>query len=107
MTSFSDSLLGTVESSLNKRPISFSCYSNITISLNDKNDLKSIVLQINTHNYKMLSGSIPNALIFKVHYKAMVSAFATKHLKHSLKGETILLQIDLFKPNTVIPKTIQ
>ena len=33
---FSDSLLGTVESSLNKGPVSFSCYPNITVSLNEK-----------------------------------------------------------------------
>ena len=96
-----------MESSLNKGPVSFSCYLNITVSLNDKNILKSIVLQIKTHNYKMLSGSIPIALMFRVHYKAMVFTFATKHLKHSPKGETIILQIDLSKSNTVIPRTIQ
>ena len=64
-------------------------------------------MQIKTHNYKMLSGSVPIVLIFKLHYKAIVSTFATKHLKHSPKGETILLQTDLTKSNTAISKTIQ
>ena len=43
-------------------------------------------LQIKTHNYNMLEGSIPVALIFKIHYKAMFSAFASKH-KHILIKE--------------------
>ena len=43
----------------------------------------------------MLEGSIPVALIFKIHYKAMFSAFASKHKYQSRKGETLLLQTDL------------
>lgn len=43
---FEDSLLGTIESSLCKGPISFDCYPNFTVSLNDENLLKSLVLQI-------------------------------------------------------------
>ena len=76
---FQDSLISSVESSLCSGPISFNCFSNFTISLNDQNILKSLVLQINNHNYKMLAGSIPIALVFKVHYNAMQFAFATKH----------------------------
>ena len=104
---FEDSLLGTIESSLCKGPISFDCYPNFTVSLNDANLLKSLVLQIQTHNYKMDDGSIPIALIFKVHYKAMMSAFKTKSRFHSKKGETLLLQTDMTKSNVVIPKPIQ
>ena len=104
---FKDSLLGTIESSLCKGPISFDCYPNFTVSLNDPNLLKSLVLQIQTHNYVMEDGSIPIALVFKVHYKAMMSAFATKSRFHSKKGETLLLQTDMTKANVVIPKPIQ
>jgi hypothetical protein len=66
-----------------------------------------MLLQIKTHNYDMLEGSIPIALIFKIHYKAMVSAFASKHKFQSQKGETLLLQTDLSHLNTVVPKAIQ
>ena len=104
---FKDSLLGTVESSLCKGPISFDCYPNFTVSLEDTNLLKSLVLDIQTHNYVMEDGSIPIALIFKVHYKAMMSAFKTKSRYHSKKGETLLLQTDMTRSNVVIPQPIQ
>jgi len=63
-----------------------------------------MLLQIKTHNYDMLEGSIPVALIFKIHYKVMFSAFASKHKFQSQKGKTLLLQTDLSRSNTVIPK---
>jgi hypothetical protein len=59
---FQDSLLSSIESSLCSGPVSFDCYPNITISLKDKNILQSMLLQIKTHNYDMLEGSIPVAL---------------------------------------------
>uniref|UniRef100_A0A6N2L1H1 DUF7746 domain-containing protein n=1 Tax=Salix viminalis TaxID=40686 RepID=A0A6N2L1H1_SALVM len=37
----------------------------------------------------------------------MHSAFASKHLQHSNKGTTLLLQTDISKANIVIPKAIQ
>ncbi|KAH9686422.1 hypothetical protein KPL70_014341 [Citrus sinensis] len=105
--SFDDSLLSSIESSLCKGPISFDCYPNITISLKDKNILKSMILQIKTHNYNMIEGSIPVALIFKISYKAMITAFSTQHKFQSKRDETLLLQTDLSRANTVIPKSIQ
>jgi hypothetical protein len=65
-----------------------------------------MLLQIKTHNYDMLEGSIPVALIFKIHYKAMFSTFASKHKFQSKKGETLPLQTDLSRLNTVVPKAI-
>ncbi|KAH9802434.1 hypothetical protein KPL71_001381 [Citrus sinensis] len=105
--SFDDSLLSSIESSLCKGPISFDCYPNITISLKDKNILKSMILQIKTHNYNMIKGSVPVALIFKISYKAMISAFSTQHRFQLKRDETLLLQTDLSRANTVIPKPIQ
>ena len=61
---FEDSLLSSVESSLCTGPISFDCYPNFTVSLNNKTILKSLVLQVKPHNYEMIKGSIPIALIF-------------------------------------------
>ena len=100
-------MLGTIESSLCKGSVSFDCYPNFTVSLSDKNVLKLLVLQIKMHNYHMIEGSIQVALIFKMHYKAMMSAFNTKHRFQSRKGETLLLQTDITRSNMVIPKPIQ
>ncbi|KAH9680236.1 hypothetical protein KPL71_026479 [Citrus sinensis] len=105
--SFDDSLLSSIESSLCKGPISFDCYPNITLSLKDKKILKSMILQIKTHNYNMIEGSVPVALIFKISYKAIISAFSTQHKFQSKRDKTLLLQTDLSKANTVIPKPIQ
>ncbi|KAH9781409.1 hypothetical protein KPL71_008454 [Citrus sinensis] len=66
-----------------------------------------MILQIKTHNYHMIEGSIPVALIFKISYKAMITAFSTQHKFQSKRDETLLLQTDLSRANTVIPKPIQ
>ena len=49
---FEDSLLSSVESSICTGPISFDCYPNLTASLNDKNILKSLVLQVKRKTMK-------------------------------------------------------
>ncbi|KAH9723802.1 hypothetical protein KPL70_007266 [Citrus sinensis] len=66
-----------------------------------------MILQIKTHNYNMIEGSIPVALIFKISYKAMITAFSTQHKFQSKRDETLLLQTDLSRANTVIQKPIQ
>ncbi|KAH9699339.1 hypothetical protein KPL71_024309 [Citrus sinensis] len=66
-----------------------------------------MILQIKTHNYNMIKGSVSVALIFKISYKAMISAFSTQHKFQSKRDETLLLQTDLSRANTVIPKLIQ
>ncbi|ESQ38864.1 hypothetical protein EUTSA_v10022480mg, partial [Eutrema salsugineum] len=68
---------------------------------------EQIFLQVKTHNYEMIAGSIPIAIIFRVHYKAMMSAFSSKVKTLSKKGETLLLQTDLSRSNSVIPRSIQ
>ena len=55
----------------------------------------------------MDDGLIPIALIFKAHYKAMISTFATRSRFHSKKGQSFLIQTDMTKANVVIPKPIQ
>jgi hypothetical protein len=104
---FQDSLFSSIESSLCTGPIFFYCYPNLTIPLKDRNILQSMILQIKTYNYNMLEGSIPVALIFKIRYKVMFSTFASKHKFQSQKGETLLLQTNLSRSNTVVPRVIQ
>jgi hypothetical protein len=90
-----------------KWSISFNCYPNLTILFKNRNILQIMILQIKTHNYNMLEGSMLIALIFKIHYKTMFSAFASKHKFQFQRGETLLLQTDLSKSNTVVPRAIQ
>ncbi|KAL8110744.1 hypothetical protein AgCh_026472 [Apium graveolens] len=52
-------------------------------------------------------GSIPVALIFRIHYKAIMSIGDDGHKNAFVKGETILLQTDLSRSNTVIPRSIK
>ena len=104
---FQDSLFSSIESSLYTGPIFFYCYPNLTIPLKDRNILQSMILQIKTYNYNMLEGSILVALIFKIRYKVMFSTFASKHKFQSQKGETLLLQTNLSRSNTVVPRVIQ
>ncbi len=54
----------------------------------------------------MLNGYILLILIYKIHYKAMVPTFTTIHKFQSKRRETLLLQIDFTKFNTVIPRSI-
>lgn len=98
-TNFSDSLLSMVESKLCSEPILFYCYLNFAVSLNDKNISKELILQIKTHNYKIIEGSIPLALIYKVCYKARIFAFTLKHMLQSKRGEKLLLQTNISKAN--------
>ena len=103
---FNDSLLGMVETSLCGGPVHFDCFPNFTVSLKDLNILDSLTLNIKTSNYKTKPGSLPVAIIFRLQYKALNSAFNTKALKTQTKGETILFQTDFFKSHLSIPKSI-
>ena len=66
-----------------------------------------MTFHVKTHNYKMLEGSIPVALIFRIHYKAIMSIGDDGHKNAFVKGETILLQTDLSRSNTDIPRSIK
>ena len=103
---FNDSLLGMVETSLCGGPVHFDCFPNFTVSLKDLNILDSLTLNIKTSNYKTKPGSLPVAIIFRLQYKALNSAFNTGALRTQNKGETILFQTDFSKSHLSIPKSI-
>ncbi|XP_057454897.1 uncharacterized protein LOC130746323 [Lotus japonicus] len=105
---FHDSLLGTIESSLSHGPIFFNCYPDLTVSLDDKNILDVLFLNIKLHGYDMKEGSIPITLIYRVQYKVM-NSIKSHFLKTSCEksGETTLFLTDNKKANIIVPKTIQ
>ena len=103
---YDESILGAVETSLCSGPIHFDSRPGLTVSLKDKNILKSLTLQIKTHNYSIAEGSIPIALIYRIYYKVLNSAFGSKAFKLNSNRETLLLQTDISRANTTIPRTI-
>ncbi|ESQ30993.1 hypothetical protein EUTSA_v10012124mg [Eutrema salsugineum] len=65
--------------------------------------IESNLCTVITYNYEMIEGSIPIVITFRVHYKAMTSAFSSK-VKFQVKN---LLQTYLSRSNYVIPRYIQ
>ncbi|KAL5131473.1 polyprotein [Glycine soja] len=103
---FEDSLIGTVETSLEQGPIYFNCYPNKTVSLMDKNILDSLFLNIHFHGLDMKEGSIPTALIYRIQYKVM-NTCASRVLLKPQKGETTLFITDMKKVNVSLPRKIK
>ncbi|KAG5577336.1 hypothetical protein H5410_057470, partial [Solanum commersonii] len=85
---FNDSLLGMVETSLFSGLIYFDCFPNFTVSLKDINILVSLTLNVKTSNYKIKTGSLSVAIMYRIQYKAISSAFNTGAMRSSYKGET-------------------
>ncbi|KAL3527334.1 hypothetical protein ACH5RR_011990 [Cinchona calisaya] len=90
---FNDSLLGMVETSLCGGPVYFDYFPNFSVSLSNPNILDSLTLNVKISNYKTKTGSLPVAIIFRLQYKAMNSAFNSGALRTQKKGETILFKL--------------
>jgi len=108
-TTFSDSLLGLMESSLHNGPIHFDCYPDLHLSLNDKHILKALTLNLQTSGAitQMLEGSHSIALIYRVYYKCTKTNLNIHALVKSPKDKTILIQSSTTNANIQVPKTIQ
>ena len=46
---FSDSLLGSIETSLSNGPIHFNCFPDFSVCINDSTVIKALTLNIKTH----------------------------------------------------------
>ena len=105
---FYDSLLGTIESSLSHGPIFFNCFPDLTVSLDDKNILDVLFLNVKLHGYDMKEGFVPITLVYRVQYKVM-NYITSNFLKTKCdkSGETTLFLTDETKTNVIVPKIIQ
>jgi len=105
---FHDSLLGTVESSLSHGPIFFNCFPDLTVSLDDKNILDVLFLNVKLHGHDMKEGSVPITLVYRVQYKVL-NSITSNFLKTKCdkSGKTTLFLTDETKANVIVPKTIQ
>ncbi|PON92602.1 Viral movement protein [Trema orientale] len=96
---FKDSLLRAIETNLCNGPVYFDYYPDYGVSLKDAHEV--LTLNIRT-------GSLPVALIYRVHFKAMTSLFnAIKALRSSSIDETLLMQVDLTRSTKPNPKIIR
>ena len=86
-----------VEASLHNDSIHFNCYPDLTISLDNKWPEKALTLNIETSGYKMLEGSRPLALIYRIYYKL---------LKTNLNAQALLIQCSTDDVNVQVPQTI-
>ena len=66
---FSDSLLGSIETSLSNGPIHFNCFPDFSICLHDSTVIKALTLNIKTHGSLMVQGTSQIDLIYSVYYK--------------------------------------
>ena len=63
-------------------------------------------LNIKTANYRVKTRTLLVAIIYRIQYKVMNSAFRIGALKILQKGETILFQTDLARSRITVPKSI-
>ena len=103
---FSDSLIGTVQTSLGHGPVYFNYFPNLTLSMEDRNLLEALHLNVLIHGLDMKPGSIPLTLMYRVHYKLM-NSMASKCLRPRIPGETTLFLTDQTKTNVIVPRTIR
>ena len=69
--SFTDSLLGCVESTLSEGPIYFNCFPNFSVHLHDHNVHRSLIVDLKTCGFNMEEGTSNLALIYRVYCKVM------------------------------------
>lgn len=88
---FEKSMLGGIQECLYKGPVYFNLFPNYIISLEDKNIMDVLTLNIQIHNSKIKEGSLPLLLIYRIQYKVFTTCIDPKARQISPKGETLLL----------------
>lgn len=99
-------VLGTEKISLNEGPIYCNYKTNLIIKLKDKNVLKVIELDVKLHGFKMLPGTFPAAIIYKIYSKTMNTLYHTGEINRRTKGKIIYFQTASNKENVHIPGTL-
>ncbi|GAV69326.1 LOW QUALITY PROTEIN: zf-CCHC domain-containing protein/MP domain-containing protein, partial [Cephalotus follicularis] len=101
---FDDSLIRVIEISLCNELVYFDRYPDLTISLTDKNILKTLKINIKLHGYNMLPGSEIIVIIHYVHYKA-TNSICLKSLVNLSKDDSQNSQNDFQEINELISPT--
>lgn len=110
LLNFDDSLLTMVEISdfCSNGPIYSNCYPDICIYLRDILDALTLNIKTVVPDMDDETSSVPLFnLMYRVHCKAMYSAFNTKACKRSKRDKTVLFQVDLLRSGMSIPKVVR
>lgn len=92
---FFDSLLGIVQSNLEKGPVHFGCRPRYNVALDDFHILKSLTLDIKSKGLNLEEGAIPYSIIFSVYYKLLHTNLDPRALDVSPQGQTMLMEVNL------------
>ncbi|KAA0032917.1 hypothetical protein E5676_scaffold384G003470 [Cucumis melo var. makuwa] len=90
---FTPSLLGIVQSNLEQGPVYFICRPGLTVSLQDKNIMGTISLDVHSQGLEVKDGSLPFAVSYRIYLKLMHTNLSAKALGISPKGYTMLMEL--------------
>ncbi|TYK01213.1 Enzymatic polyprotein [Cucumis melo var. makuwa] len=104
---FTPSLLGIVQSNLEKGPVYFNCKPGLTVSLQDKNIMDTLSLDVHSQRLELKDGSLPFAVSYRIYFKLMHTNISPKALGVSPKGYTMLMEVNMEKSSMTIPRTLK
>uniref|UniRef100_A0A9I9DXD9 Uncharacterized protein n=1 Tax=Cucumis melo TaxID=3656 RepID=A0A9I9DXD9_CUCME len=104
---FTPSLLGIVQSNLEQGPVYFNCRLGLTVSLQDKNIMDTLCVDVHSQGLELKDGSLPFVVSYRIYFKLMHTNLSPKALGVSLKGYTMLMEVNVQKSSMTIPKTLQ
>ncbi|KAA0052109.1 Enzymatic polyprotein [Cucumis melo var. makuwa] len=104
---FTPSLLGIVQSNLEQGPVYFNCRPGLTVSLQDKNIMDTISLDVHSQGLELKDGSLPFAVSYRIYFKLMHTNLSPKALGISPKGYTMLMEVNVEKSSMTIPRNLK
>ncbi|TYK14246.1 hypothetical protein E5676_scaffold1121G00300 [Cucumis melo var. makuwa] len=104
---FTPSLLGIVQSNLEQGPVYFNCKPGLTVSLQDKNIMDILSLDVHSQGLEPKDVSLPFAVSYRIYFKLMHTNIFPKALGVSPKGYTMLMEVNMEKSSMTIPITLK
>ena len=104
---FSNSLLGTIESSLSGGLVHFNYFPNFVVHLHDPHVMKTLTLNIKTYGTLMVQGASQITLIYWIYYKCLRTNLSAGALNKIRLRETTLIQTTNPRSNIQVPRTLQ
>ncbi|KAG9458465.1 hypothetical protein H6P81_002973 [Aristolochia fimbriata] len=103
---WANSLMGAMETNLINDPVYFNIYPDLALSMTDPHLLKSLSLNLMTHNYHFLPGSETIAIVYRIYYRVLNTL--TSNIKVvSKKDKTTLIESNIISTKTAIPRTLK
>ena len=105
---FKDSILGMITASLYDSLVYFKCYLDLTLTLDDRNIVKALTLNIVSSGYHMGEGSKPFALIYHIYYRLLGTQLNPgANINREPSSKTMLIQCSTPNAKVQVPKMIQ